>query len=158
MKIAFVRTSRDAGLAPDAPVLVEVDDAVLPCPAHGSSTRSKLCTRRLPVAVALSKAPRLNRNRLIALRKILLLPTDEWPNPRRAEVQRVEDGIFVLKAKPSQWRIYFAPIDAEQRFILLLAVEKKKDERNPNDIGIAKRLLDAYRTRQAGAVPITFNR
>lgn len=115
-------------------------------------------TRRLPVAIALSKAPPLDRNRLIALRKILLLPTDEWPNPRRAEVQRVEDDIFVLKAKPSQWRIYFAPIDAEQRFILLLAVEKKKNERNPNDIETAKRLLGAYRTKQAGAVPITFNR
>ena len=115
-------------------------------------------TRRLPVAIALSKAPPLDHNRLIALRKILLLPTDEWPKPRRAEVQRVEDGIFVLKAKPSQWRIYFAPIDVEQRFILLLAVEKKKNERNPHDIETAKRLLGAYRTKQAGAVPITFNR
>ena len=63
-----------------------------------------------------------------------------------------------LCSQGHQWRIYFAPIDAEQRFILLLAVEKKKNERNPNDIEIAKRLLDAYRAKQAGAVPITFHR
>lgn len=55
----------------------------------------------------------------------------------------------VLKAKPSGWRLYsYVPETARREVIFLYAVNKKRDDRNPEDF---KRLCHALRKLDAGS-------
>lgn len=53
-----------------------------------------------------------------------------------------EFAIYVLKAKPSRWRLYFIVANAAQKQIVFLhAVSKKRDRRDPKDVDRSKRII-----------------
>lgn len=57
---------------------------------------------------------------------------------------------YVLKAKPSGWRLYFfVPDESKKQIIFLLAVNKKKDERNQEDFQKLCKAADRIRDRGA---------
>lgn len=49
---------------------------------------------------------------------------------------------YVLKTTPSHWRLYFIADQATQRIILLHAVQKKRDARDPEDLQRSQHILE----------------
>lgn len=69
------------------------------------------------------------------------------PNYQFVGKHSLESGrtvaVYVLKAKPSRWRLYYFVDDLERkRIVFLHAVSKKTDKRDPEDLKRCKRLLD----------------
>jgi hypothetical protein len=63
--------------------------------------------------------------------------------------EHTDTRFWVLKAKPSGWRLYF--LAEEPRLILLYAVHKKTDERDPKDFRKCCRARDEY--KRGTAIP-----
>lgn len=63
--------------------------------------------------------------------------------------------VYVLKAKPSRWRLYFFVDDPQRRVIIFLyAVSKKTNARDPNDFKRCCTILDAYTAGEYALVEI----
>jgi len=93
-----------------------------------------------------------------AVARLRLLKAHGWPVPRGSlEIEAAAPGLYVLKCKPGFWRLYFSIVDPPRRILLLLAVAKKKQGRNPDDIPKAARRLADYESGRAGACEIRFN-
>ena len=95
--------------------------------------------------------------RVSALAKLKLLCAHGWPSATSSlKIDKVADGLFVLKCKPGCWRIYFHMIADEKAFLLLHAVCKKTRKRNPHDPDKASRRLADYQRGTARAAKVAF--
>jgi len=117
---------------------------------------------------------------LAGLQKLGMLRAHGWPaaltdwnynrggkNERR--IEKVENGpppIFLLKCKPSCWRIYFHVVEEKPpekkdalrkgapeprhagSFLVLRVVCKRQQKRDPGDVTAARTRLDGWRARQ----------
>lgn len=97
----------------------------------------------------------------IYLLRIAGCPADrEKGNPIIQKVGKCKTGetVHVLKAKPSQWRLYFHVLDSEKRKLeFIYAVEKKTNKRDPEDLKRCCRILSdisaGYCGRQLLRIP-----
>jgi hypothetical protein len=109
-----------------------------------------------------------------ALKKLEMLKAHGWPGaltgwhynrgtknePRIELVDSGPPAIYLLKCKPSCWRIYFHVVEEKPEaisprgkvgprrggtFLILRIVCKKKNKRDPGDLAIAKTRVDAWR-------------
>jgi len=73
-------------------------------------------------------------------------------------IVRKDDVIWLLKCKPSCWRLYFYvnKTSKEKRLIYVHAVCKKKDRENPSDASAARRLADQIRSGASAITPFEF--
>jgi hypothetical protein len=106
----------------------------------------------LPFSTALASQP----DRLAQVHnKIRMLQDLGWPEARRVLrdahghplVSRKDDRIWLLKCKPSCWRLYFYvyATDQEKRIIYVHAVCKKRDREDRQDFLDARRIADGIR-------------
>jgi hypothetical protein len=66
-----------------------------------------------------------------------------------------KSSFYVLKAKPSGWRLYFMISESEPRTLVLLhAVNKKRNERDPDDFAILCRNRAKLRSGSAFTQPL----
>ena len=85
-----------------------------------------------------------------------LLRLQGWPEARKSLlVDEPLEGIFVLKCKPSCWRLYFHVEQTQKMFLLLHAVCKKAQKRDPNDPKKAARRFADWQNREAKAGAVT---
>ena len=108
-----------------------------------------------------------------ALKKLGMLMAYGWPEAltdwhysrgtkNQNRIEQVHSGplaIYLLKCKPSCWRIYFHVVEEKPEaivlrgkvsprcgtFLILRVVCKKKDKRDPGDLAIAKGRVDDWR-------------
>jgi len=76
---------------------------------------------------------------------------------RRCKGAQQDVTFWVLKAKPSGWRLYFfAPDPSERRIVFLYAVNKKRNDRNPKDFQRLCNLRDKLTSGRASTEPLYF--
>lgn len=88
----------------------------------------------------LDPATPMDKHRIFS--KMELLAAHGFP-PREpcVEYERCDKRsppVFVLKAKPGCWRVYFAEMPSERRLVYLYAVCKKKWPRDSDDCDVAR--------------------
>jgi hypothetical protein len=84
------------------------------------------------------------------VQKLTLLEALGWPDATASlDIEKLDASLFVLKCKPTCWRVYFAVEVAQRLFILADAVCKKKWKRNPNDRKTASKRLHDWHTGRA---------
>lgn len=64
--------------------------------------------------------------------------------------------VYVLKTTPAHWRIYFVALQSRRQIILLHAVKKKRNDRDPKDLDRCITVLErlAAGRAQVDAIPI----
>jgi hypothetical protein len=72
----------------------------------------------------------------------------KWKSPRRDQAL-----VYVLKAKPSQWRLYFYVIRQSRIIEFIYAVAKKENRRDPQDEAACKRVLAGRFDGSYGSAP-----
>jgi hypothetical protein len=90
----------------------------------------------------------------IMLRKMRLLEAGGFPSRTAAlDYEKVadvgEDVVYILKAKPSCWRVYFVAEPASKRLIFLHAHCKLRQRRDPDDPQKAIERLERIRAARA---------
>ena len=105
-----------------------------------------------PFTEALSVSGKLAKQ---AVTKMRMVQHHGWPEARdqlkdnkgRKLIVPKDDVIWLLKCKPSCWRLYFYVFQKEEvkRLIYLYAVCKRRDEENRNDAIFARRVADSIR-------------
>ena len=109
----------------------------------------RLDPERRPFSAALSKG---GDQITTALTKMWLVGYHGWPHAilalvddrRKPLIQRADDAepeIWILKAKPTCWRLYFYVYKEKQRLAYLHACCKKKNARDQTDCDIARTLF-----------------
>ena len=97
-----------------------------------------------------------------AITKMRMLQDLGWPEARRtlkddqgrSRIVKKNSDIWLLKCKPSCWRLYFYVCDEQQqqegkRIIFVHAVCKKKDKEDPREAKEAERI--AHQIRSGGS-------
>lgn len=117
-------------------------------------------SRETPVSTALAQSDRLAQ----AHNKIQLVQDLGWPEARRGLkdgkgsplVVQKDKVIWLLKCKPSCWRLYFCVFEKEKRIVYVYAVCKQKDKEDPADYKKARRLADNLFNGRSGITPFEF--
>jgi len=89
-----------------------------------------------------------------AIQKMLLVESLGWPSARldlkdeygKPRIERSDDKapqIYILKCKPTCWRLYFYVDHKRKYFVYLYAKCKKKQRRDPADSASARRLYQS---------------
>jgi hypothetical protein len=60
--------------------------------------------------------------------------------------------VYVLKTSPGEWRLYFIADHDTQRIILLHAVQKKRDQRDPADLDRCQHVLEQFVDPDRGGI------
>lgn len=110
-----------------------------------------------------------NSKELIQIKKQLRLlaaagipPDQELTKPdiepwiRRCKWATKDSEIWVLKCKPSRWRIYFLADPASKRAVALLTVSKKRDDRNTEDFEVCCKRIDRLAAGSARRIAISW--
>ena len=71
---------------------------------------------------------------------------------------KVDPAIWELKTTPHPWRLYFHQVEQEKYIIYTHAVYKQKQQQDPNDVVIARRLLLRLAGRTARRKEFVFDR
>jgi hypothetical protein len=104
-----------------------------------------------------------------ALQKMWLVQSHGWPEAIRQLrdgrgkplIDRADDAdpaIWILKCKPSCWRLYFHVYIAQSRIAYLYAKCKKRTRREAADSVRARRLFDGLRPGGSALAPFPFPR
>lgn len=101
-----------------------------------------------------------------ALTKMLKAQEIGWPAARSAMkddigrrlIAKKDDDIWLLKCKPSCWRLYFYVWEKEddKRLIYVHAVCKQTDEEDPADLTTARAVLNSIRSGGRAITPFEF--
>jgi hypothetical protein len=112
-------------------------------------------------ALAVSGALPIN-----ALNKIRIVQELGWPTAKRdltddyghPLIVKKDDIVWLLKCKPSCWRLYFYvwKNENEKRIIYLRAVCKKQDAEDPSDAVEARKIYDGIGPRGSGITIFEF--
>jgi hypothetical protein len=111
--------------------------------AHGNFTIT-------PFAAALAASGIMLAQPIIKMRQIQEIG---WPEARlrlkdnygHRLIVKKDEIIWLLKCKPTCWRLYFYVREKEKRIIYVHAVCKKKDKEHPRDAIEARRVADEIR-------------
>jgi hypothetical protein len=99
-----------------------------------------------------------------AARKMLLIQELGWPDAKpllkdslgRPLVVKKDDLIWLLKCKPSCWRLYFYVWDKGKGIVYVHAVCKKQDKEDPADAKYARAIADSIRPGGRRITPFEF--
>lgn len=103
-----------------------------------------------------------------AIQKMRLLQHHGWPDARlnlkdkrgKLLIDRADDEdpkIWILKCKPSCWRLYFCVYSDTKRIVYLYAVCKKRPDRDPADSVRARHRFDGFGgSRRSGIARFDF--
>jgi hypothetical protein len=101
-----------------------------------------------------------------AITKMRLFQEIGWPEARMALrdsqghplIAKKADPIWLLKCKPSCWRLYFYVLhhEKEKWIIYVHAICKKADKENPQDAREARRVVERIRSRASCIRPFVF--
>ena len=116
-----------------------------------------------PFSDALGTPGKISAQPIIKLRMVQELG---WPEAKRQLkdgdghplIVKKDDLIWLLKCKPSCWRLYFyvQKTDTEKRFIYVHAVCKKTDRENPGDADYARNIANGIRPGGSAITPFEF--
>ena len=89
-----------------------------------------------------------------------------WPEAKdamkdglgRRRIVKKGRNIWLLKCKPSCWRLYFYVWEnkGDKRIIYVLAVCKQRDEEDPNDAAEAQRIFEDIAARRSAITQFEF--
>lgn len=95
-----------------------------------------------------------------AINKMKLLQLHGWPAAKRALlIDRADDespDIWILKCKPSCWRLYFHVYEEQERILYVLAKCKKTTPRKARDSVRARNVFNRVQARSAAIVEFEF--
>jgi len=105
-----------------------------------------------------------------AVTKMRMLQTLGWPQAKRSLkdrhghplVVKKDEAIWLLKCKPSCWRLYFnvwengKENEKEKRIIFVHAVCKKRSDEDPSDAAKARSVFDGIRHGGSAITPFEF--
>ena len=101
-----------------------------------------------------------------AINKMRMLQDLGWPEAKRCFqdncghplIVKKDDPIWLLKCKPSCWRLYFYvwKNDNERRIIYVHAICKQSDKEDPRDASKARRIYDKIRGGGSAITPFEF--
>jgi hypothetical protein len=99
-----------------------------------------------------------------AVTKMRMVQELGWPEAKqslkddegRPRIVRKDDVIWMLKCKPSCWRLYFYVYKKTKQIVYLLAICKKAQAEDPADAAEARRLHDSIGQGRSAATPFVF--
>lgn len=81
---------------------------------------------------------------------------DDRGKPLIVRADDLDPEIWILKCKPSCWRLYFHVYKESKRIVYLYAKCKKKDAQNDSDSAHARGAFNALRPGSSGIIKFDF--